>query len=252
MNATNFGDDAFFANEDFQVRDVALVRAIVQEMLAERSILTVMLPGSGESYNSAVLEVDAKQGVLTLDELVPGHVNGQGLVGIRIRALGRAKGIATAFDAEILACGQDRQGMVYKAAMPRSVYQLQRREHFRVPPSVHEPIKVRLRLASRLSAEGELFDISLGGLGLFLGAESIGQVQRGDRIPLCAFFLPQEGGIEVELEVRSLTPIRSRSGRHAVRLGAQFVALSPAMRAVILRYVTKRDREILRQVKMGQ
>ncbi|MEW5790365.1 MAG: flagellar brake protein [Pseudomonadota bacterium] len=250
MTQTSFGESFF--TEDHLVRDGAQIRAILQDMAAERAVLSVQVaPLGGAGFNSSIVEVNPAGKFFLMDELVPAAGNQQLRASKRLRILGRAKGIATAFEAQVEALVRDRYGEVYKIPFPGKLYQLQRREHFRVPPSAHEPVPVRLLPVSGRLLAGELFDISLGGLGLLLKGEAAGVLTRGDNLR-CQFTLPEEPPIEVEVEICSLLNVRTRNDASLLRIGCRFLKPAPPARAAIQRYVIQRDREILRQSRLDK
>ncbi|MEK8090595.1 flagellar brake protein [Thermithiobacillus plumbiphilus] len=236
-------------NEDFLIKDGAKIRAILQEMSDEKTILSVFVAEDEQTvYSAAILEVDPGRKRFALDELLPATGNARLQVSRRARILARVRGMVTAFEAVLQEAEQDARGLLFQLAIPQWIYQLQRREHFRVSPSQDAPLRVVLQTNSGQILKGDMVDISTGGLGLNFVFTIGDELARGQRLA-CEFTLPEGTLIRTDLEVCTLTRLQSQSGR-ILRVGGRFSVLAPAMNAAIQRYVTRRDREILRSSRL--
>lgn len=239
-------------NPAFEIRDAARIARTLQEIRDERVHLTVMLsPQLDETYGTVILVVDIKQRLFTLDELLPRDGNDMLRSTKKFRILGRSGGLVTAFHANLAKVVADPHGDIYQIAFPRVIYQMQRREHYRVPADQQQLVLVRLKKKWAEPVVGELFDVSVGGLGLVLPAEATRLLQPGDRLD-CHFALPEEEPVDVQIEIRAMASRPNAYGKRLIRGGVQFLLLKPTDLHAIQRYVSKRDREILRHKRMDE
>lgn len=237
-------------NEDYLIKDGAKIRAILQEMASEKTILSVFVAADEQTVHSAaILGLELERRRFVLDELLPAVGNARLQVSRRARILARVRGMVTAFEAVLQETEKDARGMLFHFAIPQWIYQLQRREHFRVSPSQEAPLQVVLQGSPRQILKGEMVDISTGGLGMNFGSTVAAELSRGQRLA-CDFTLPDGNQIRTELEICTLTQLQTNSGNKVLRIGGRFSSLTPAMNAAIQRYVTKRDRDILRSSRL--
>lgn len=236
-------------NEDFLIKDSAKICANMQEMAAEKTVLSVFVAADEQTvYSAAIVAVDPGRKRFVLDELLPATGNARLQVSRRARILARVRGMVTAFEAVLQTVDQDAQGLLFQFAIPQWIYQLQRREHFRVSPSQDKPLQVVLQANSGQVLKGDMVDISAGGLGLNFASTTSDELARGQRL-MCEFTLPEGVLIRTDLEICTLTQLQIQGGK-VLRVGGRFSALPPAMNTAIQRYVTMRDRQILRSSRL--
>jgi c-di-GMP-binding flagellar brake protein YcgR len=128
--------------------------------------------------------------------------------------------------------------------IPKRLLRLQRREFFRLSTPVLNPI----RLCVTLEPDGQvldlpLLDISGGGVGLMVSLELAKLLSQGQKLENCDITLPGEGQLAVDLCVRNLFDVTTRSGMRYVRVGCEFVDLSSARLTSVQRYIIHVERE---------
>lgn len=130
---------------------------------------------------------------------------------------------------------------------PDSVLRLQRREYFRVPTPIANPLVCKTPLPA---ADGQvqytdlpLLDISAGGLCLMVSTEQAEYFPRGQIFNQCYLDLPEEGQITLDLEACNAFEVTTRTGNRYTRVGCSFFGLSNAKLAAVQRYITKLERE---------
>ena len=132
------------------------------------------------------------------------------------------------------------------AALPDSILRLQRREHYRLPLSITQPLKCRIRLAnaegSSVLVDANVVDISGGGIGL-AGLPPDLVLEPDMKISGCVIELPEFGSITTSLLLHRVIETTRRSGIRARRAGCEFVGLTGAMEKLIQRFIMKVERE---------
>jgi c-di-GMP-binding flagellar brake protein YcgR len=129
-----------------------------------------------------------------------------------------------------------------RLALPRSLIRLQRREHFRVPLPIANP--VRCIVPSTVEDDPEpivahVVDISCGGVALSGGRLA---AEPGRLLPDCQLLLPESEAVRTSLEVRNSAQVRLHSGAFQTRLGCKFIDLPHDMAARLQRFVMDIER----------
>jgi c-di-GMP-binding flagellar brake protein YcgR len=140
----------------------------------------------------------------------------------------------------------DHQGFpAFEIDMPHEVIRLQRREFYRVPTPVVDPLVVSIPLptaAGRESIAFSLADISCGGIGLLDNQSTLGAFV-GRTYTQCRIDLPEIGVITTGLQLRNAITTTLQNNHTNRRLGCQFVDISKVHLAMVQRYVTRRECE---------
>jgi c-di-GMP-binding flagellar brake protein YcgR len=139
------------------------ITSLLRPLLNRHSLITVSVPGGKRYYNSVLLEVDADNQYLMLDELHPkeGHKQLSGSEVITLFT--QLDGVNVNFAVTIKEITSSDGVAMYKVAFPQSIRYRQRRSDYRVPVSSALSIPVQLVSGDKLSFSGELHDISAGG-----------------------------------------------------------------------------------------
>lgn len=130
---------------------------------------------------------------------------------------------------------------VFKAEMPAELLRFQRREYYRLPTSLVNPVKCLIE-ANGKQIETTVTDISIGGVGVlaYSDAEILeeGMVYRG-----CKLILPDAGSFLVSLHVRVMFEPTVKNGVTTRRVGCEFIDLAPSIETDIQRYILRVERE---------
>lgn len=232
-----------YQSQTERIANPAQVVALLRRASEGRELLTVVLPDASRPYNSAILEVDSNQGYLLLDELNPVDGHQRLAAGSQLRASCRIRGVELSFGTTVREIGGESGVAYYRVAMPNELHYQQRREHYRVEVGRGLVIPVYLFLDSDGKVEGQLCDLSAGGLRLRL--ETTSPVKRGQRIDRCTIPLAKGDELSAALEVRYA---RFEDNAKWLRIGARFLDLSRAQRNRIRRFVAQVERELIRKL----
>jgi flagellar brake protein len=214
---------------------------LLKRIRDQRVLLSVTVPGHGDVFNSLLLEVDPERKLILLDELNP-HA-GHELVceTHQLRVHCQCQGVELGFACEV-EVGQGQSGIAfYRAALPESINYLQRRGSYRVRVGLDLAVHVQLPVDEATLVEGELFDLSMGGLGAHVDAKL--HLEHGQVLP-CVLSLPKADPIQVEIEIRF---VRADEHKPTQRIGACFRNIQPRQQTLLRRLVTQLEREMLRR-----
>lgn len=218
------------------------IAGLLKRVREQRILLSVRVPGSDRIYTSLLLNVDPERNFILLDELNPqtGHELARKARQLRVHC--QCQGVELSFVCPI-EIGQSQNGLsFYRAPLPESINYLQRRGSYRIRIGLNMQILVALPLDTEARIEGELFDLSMGGLGANLPSRT--ELTRGQIIESCTLALPNSEPLTAEIEIRF---VRVDKASQTQRIGASFRNLSPQQQTLLRRIVTQLEREMLRR-----
>lgn len=226
-----------------KVRDPQRIQVLLKRIIDERTLLTITLPGVSGHFTSAIIETDKDQGFILLDELTPQAGHNQFLKKRQLVVQARLQGVNIQFKGELLGLSHDEAGIAYRLTYPTSLVYHQKRSHFRVKLGVATPVIVRFYPENASPIEGELTDISEGGVCalLTISAETL---KPGERFP-CSIHIDAKDVIRCDLEIRSSRDEGDRAQRQ--RVGFRFIDLTPQQSKQVSRMVARMQREALRK-----
>jgi len=218
------------------------IAGLLRRILEQRVLLRVQVPGHPGIFNSLLLQVNSDQKFIILDELNPaaGHQHAQQTGRLQVHC--QSQGVEIGFACDI----ETRPGAsgvsYYRAPLPALLHYLQRRMAYRVRVILDREIPVHLQLDADTLVEGQLFDLSLGGVGINLARDI--NLERGQILEQCVIRPPTGDSLRAQLEVRF---VGADELRPTQRIGARFIDLAPQQENALRRLVTHLEREMLRR-----
>ncbi|MCP1673136.1 c-di-GMP-binding flagellar brake protein YcgR [Natronocella acetinitrilica] len=224
--------------ERFLLRKPTEIAAVLLQLARRPEIITGYFDSGRRHLMTAVLGVDAESQSLILDMGPDAAINQAALRANRIVCVAKHQSVSVKF-----ACGPleviDREdGPAFRTPLPDSLYRLQRREYFRVPTPVTNPVICRVPDPADLGAlhEFRAVDLSIGGVGL-VDLDMTLKLAARDRMDDAILLLPGAEEMRLELEVRNISRHMQRDGRIGRRLGMAFVRLANRHANIIQRYL---------------
>ncbi len=217
--------------------DPIRIFALLSRLKKERSLLGVSFKEKGQEYNSAIIDVSLEGGQFSLDELKPksGHPLINRLRHCRIK--GQTQGIHLEFEATVDEI-KDSGGIAYYACpLPATLQYLQRRDSVRVNVSAAHPIPVTLTIEETASTlDGEMKDLSAGGLGIRFPQDVPDQIEVGQTLE-CTFSSPvdRHEALICDIDVRLVK--RKSEPHEPAFMGCEFVKLTQPQQRQISRMV---------------
>ena len=242
--------DTLFSDR-FRVSSALQGERLLAALHGERSFCTLIFKKGNRTFTSLMLEVARQQGYLLMDVPHPDFGRWQPVKGEPLLVFGRANHIATGFESTFSEYIHTPGEEGIRLAYPGQVYQLQRRQFFRVPPAPDDPDLVELRRNGAETIQGRLQNISGGGLSVLVQPPADYPFQAGERIPQVTFTLRGGQTFGVAAELRSVGPVQLLHHEHVCALGLQFAGITPMLSEQVLRYAQWRDREILSATRRG-
>jgi c-di-GMP-binding flagellar brake protein YcgR len=128
--------------------------------------------------------------------------------------------------------------------LPKSVIRLQRREFYRVPTPLSNPVRCTVPFKSEdqiISVETTLHNISGGGVSI-VDEKKLIDPTPGRIYDNCRIDLPG-GAVTVALQMRNLMEVTLTNGKSIHRLGCSFIDPSNGTLGAVQKYITKLERD---------
>ena len=221
---------------------------ILRRLARHHTLITVSLPDCEDSFSSTILEFERGANVLSIDELNPEHGHGLLLAQKRLRISARLKGVAVDFETSLQGVRQEDGIAIYSVAIPSMLHYHQRRAHFRAVIGPAQEVPIVLETTQGRLLEGQVHDISPGGIGARFHHVGADELRCGERIENCAVELPRGQAVHSALEVCFVDPSEAPA---QLKVGGRFVELTRANEHTIARFIADLERQRLKTRPRG-
>lgn len=226
------------------ITNPARIRGIISNIHKSRNLLNVSLPDDSHQYNSIILDIDADNKTITLDELNPKEGHERFLTKKIALISTTIHGVDIRFQVDLHNVASSDDIAYYIAGIPNKLDYHQLRAYHRVPIGLNS-IPVLLIQNDKDVLEGELRDISAGGVSIRFANKLPETIKRGTLIPTCMIELGNKDKISAELEIRFIS--KPDDKKH-IQIGARFVGMDKPQQRIVERFVASLDRELRRKV----
>lgn len=232
----------------YQVHSRREIIALLRAMNERNQLVSMQADGGAEAVVTSVLEIDEENNIVVIDRAPSNIVNQRIIDSDNVSFETVLDNIRILFFSEqVRECLYDNLPALY-IPIPQSLVRLQRREHYRVPTPVANPLRCTITIPpddsgmTGTTVVVTLKDISCGGIAVVdekkLLDHTIGRLYENCRIDI-----PGSNALHVKLQVRNSVDQTLSSGRSIRKLGCMFIDLPKPMLAAVQRYITKLERE---------
>jgi flagellar brake protein len=239
------------APEDGKYRIYAHVEiAFILRAIMKSSALVTAYLGAGKDFIvTAILAVNADSQSIIIDCGSNPSLNERLLRLQQLSVVSSQDGVKVEFEVNHVEAASFEGRLAFRIPFPESLVKLQRREFYRLPAPVLNPLKCQIPIAGGGTAETVVGDISLGGVSL-MGEHAVLDLQLGAIYENCRILLPEIGVIQTKLMVRNSFPMTLRNGAIIKRTGCAFMELPAPQQAMIQRYIIRLERD--RRAKLAE
>jgi len=236
-----------YENEDMNPFRVTSRREIIALLrsIAERNQLVRMVLNQGaDTIVTSILEVDDDNGTMLLDCAPTELMNKRVLDSHKLS-------FETMLDSiRILFASSDPESCIHEGLpafivpLPDYMIRLQRREFYRVPTPVTNPVLCTIPVKTEsepMPVVTSLHNISGGGIAI-MDEKKLIDTTFGRIYDNCRIDLPT-GPVTVSLQIRNMLELTLSNGRTTHRLGCQFINPSNGALGAIQKYITKLERD---------
>ena len=243
MQATNDGPHENW--HDFEIESQREIIALLRAIASKNQLIRMLLHGEADVCVTAIIELDVQSNTLILDAPVDRGQGERALLAKRINFETTLDKIRILFGATALT-GITHDGRpALRMDIPETLIRLQRREFYRMPTPVSNPVRVTVPMPPELGAGSSVFplaDISCGGISILDNKLQMGNTI-GHNYPGCKIDLPDIGTVMATLQVRNSLDMTLLNNKTNRRLGCAFIDISRANLAAVQRYITHLERE---------
>ena len=197
------------------------VERVLSALMARREPLAALLAGGADSRWKLRL-VDPMRQYIVVETLSGGSAIPALLERQQVTFVAEFGGMYIEFPASDPVLVTEEGTRAIRMGFPKVTVSRQQRAHPRAPVPQHLPLHCSIPAGAGVALEGQIMDVSEGGLGLLVrGAYLVpasGTLIRGWQIEH-----PGKATVSVDLEVRHCRPLALADGASAQRWGCQFV-----------------------------
>lgn len=227
----------------FTVHSRAEILSLLRAIQKRKALVNLDLPGSRQIVVTSVLAVNEARNTLILDSARGDALNRELMSGKGAEFIAQLDGVSISFATGTVSLGEFEKLPALHLAIPKSLVRLQRREHFRVPMPIANPVKCLVPPTAGESEPITTHIVDIGGGGVAL-AETGGLLgtEASRILPDCQLMLPEVGTLTASLEVRNSAQIRLHNGAFQTRLGCKFINLPSDMATRLQRFIMNIER----------
>jgi c-di-GMP-binding flagellar brake protein YcgR len=227
---------------DYELTSPVEVLFVLRALIHHRDFITVYFNQGRDFLLTALLGVDEKQQRFWFDMGGSAAMNQRILSSPRNIFVAAPQGIRIQFVTEQITSLPYEQRSALSAALPASLVKVQRREFYRVPMPVVNPVMCMASLADGHALNLATHDISLGGLCL------ISPLPRADlppmtELPDCRMDIGRFGRIRFGLQIRHQRITVQKNGSEHQLIGCKFLGMSHATQASLQKFLIQMERE---------
>ena len=230
---------------DYEVGSRREIVALLRQIGEHNQLIRMLIRGEADVCVTTILAVDEDSNTIVLDRSIDQAQNLRIVSAPRVKCETTLDKIRILFGALNLAPTTWRGEPALRADIPPTLIRLQRREYYRMPTPVTNPVRTLIPVPFETGGGMGVFalhDISVGGVALLDSKLQLGTTV-GRVIEGCRIELPEIGPIATALEIRNSLDLTLLNHKTTRRLGCQFVDISRGGLAAVQRYITKLERE---------
>jgi c-di-GMP-binding flagellar brake protein YcgR len=230
--------------EPYRVRSRREIISLLRNIGERNQLVRMVINNGADTVVTSILDVDESDDTVMLDCAPTATMNHRVLESESLAFETVLDSIRILFDAPGIDSITYDNLPAFVIPLPQSLIRLQRREFYRVPTPLTNPVTCTIPVKTEdqvIQVNATLHNISGGGISIVdekkLIDPTFGQIYDNCRINLPG------GPITVSLQIRNLLELTLTNGKSIHRLGCQFVNPSNGTLAAVQKYITKLERE---------
>jgi c-di-GMP-binding flagellar brake protein YcgR len=230
---------------DYEVASRREIVALLRQIAEKNQLVRLLIKGESDVCMTSILHVDPDSDTVILDRSINREQNDRIVAASKVMCETSLDKIRILFRLENLGATSFEGSGALRAAIPETLIRLQRREYYRMPTPVTNPVRVTIPLPAELGGGTAVFplaDISCGGVAILDNKQQLSTTV-GDNYPNCRIELPEIGPVTTTLQIRNSQDVELLNNKTNRRIGCQFVDISRGSMAGVQRYITKLERE---------
>lgn len=226
------------------ISDPIKIHKLLERLQVAHALISIKLSGTGGIFNSMILQVDSNRHWLIIDELHPEEGHKKLLELRKLSVFGDFDGVDIRFDGDLIEYGTESNIFFYRLNFPEKLKYFQRRSSYRVRVLRASTIPVKFIAADGATANGDLYNISAGGIAAKFSQHLPKSMARGETVPECELAFPDGEKIVCPIEIRH---VMAGKGNDQIVVGARFASLNKVQQRLLNRFIASIEREIRRK-----
>ena len=222
------------ALDEFRVSSPREIQTLLRQLL-DGSVQLHLNGSDGSCFSSAIWTIDSSRGTIGFNADAADPALQKLLERDEVTVVGYLDSVKLQFDVQGLVLVHGNKASVLSCPAPRTMYRFQRRETFRVRPTIRS--SPTARMAHPDQAESELalrvIDISIGGCAVFL-PEEVPPMRAGAMLSV-RLELDADTRLDLTMRLQHVTAINADA--RGVRLGFEFKRVGGDALRVLQRYI---------------
>lgn len=209
-----------------------------------RLLVNLDMPSTRQIIVTSVIAVNESNNTVILDSARGDALNHDLMAGETAEFITHLDGVSITFSTGQVSLIEYDKLPALRIALPKSLVRLQRREHFRVPLPIANPVKCIVPSTAENDREpitAHIVDIGCGGVAIAERGGRLGS-ETGQVLTNCRLLLPDTEPVVTSLEVCNSAQIRLPNGAFQTRLGCKFIDLPNTMASRLQRFVMNIER----------
>ena len=231
---------------DYEVTSRREIVSLLKSIGDKNQLIRMLVHGEADVCVTSLLEIDPDADTVILDCAVTPAQNARALASTQLAFETTLDKIRILFAADKLSQVSYKGAPALSMPIPDSLIRLQRREYYRMPTPVSNPVRALVPLPIELGGGVHAFplaDISCGGIAILDNKLQLGETAIGARFDDVKIELPEIGTVTTNLQIRNLMNISLLNNKTNRRLGCEFVDISRGNLAAVQKYITRLERE---------
>ena len=226
--------------DPFRIDSIQEIDQILLQILEQGVLLRMHAGNSNQAVITTLVHIDFDTETLMIDSAAQPAINQQLIEKGQAFFQATLNQVAIEFSVQPISATSHDGLPALMGPIPAFLRRLQRRDSFRVQPSLNSPATCTLNTKTS-SLTLPIFDISAGGIS-FLDEDSVLNASKGHIYSDSKLQLPGVGVVTVDLQVVRQQPHVLASGKKMDRYGCAFFQLNPAEQIRIQNYINQEER----------
>lgn len=231
---------------DYEVTSRREIVSLLKSIGEKKQLIRMLVHGEADVCVTSLLDIDPDTDTVILDCAVTPAQNARALAATGLAFETTLDKIRILFAADKLSQVSYKGSPALSMPIPDSLIRLQRREYYRMPTPVSNPVRALVPLPFDLGGGVHAFplaDISCGGIAILDNKLQLGETAIGAQFEDVKIELPEIGTVTTNLQIRNLMNITLLNNKTNRRLGCEFVGISRGNLAAVQKYITRLERE---------
>ncbi|KRG71030.1 flagellar brake protein [Pseudoxanthomonas dokdonensis] len=232
-------------DEKYLLRGQRKVGPVLNALIERQALISAWISPRNLSFPTALLEYSADTGSVVIDASVNEALNSAVQQCSHLTCVSQLDKVHVQFRLQGLRLQTLAGQPAFVAAAPSQLLQLQRREYYRLPVPLTQPLTCTVDFSDRHGVisrrDLRVLDISAGGIAVVAPDDQPG-FRPLNAFESCSLQLPDSEPLPIQLQVRNLFRQKLANGQESWRAGCAFLRLPHGADRLIQRYIFRMER----------